>query len=119
MKIAITAASGQLGWAITNATIALVGKANVVGLARTPEKAKDLGIEIRPGDYNDPSALKTSLQGIDAVLLVSGMDAPDKRIGQHRNVIEAAKISGVKKIVGIGELRYESMRVKVQGHPRT
>ncbi|MEH6453065.1 MAG: NAD(P)H-binding protein [Psychromonas sp.] len=27
------------------------------------------------------------------------MDAPDKRIGQHRNVIEAAKKAGVKKIV--------------------
>ncbi len=27
------------------------------------------------------------------------MDAPDKRIVQHRNVIEAAKLNGVKKIV--------------------
>jgi len=30
---------------------------------------------------------------------VSGMDRPDKRIQQHRNIIEAAKKSGVKKIV--------------------
>ena len=36
---------------------------------------------------------------IDAVLLVSGMDEPQKRIQQHRNVIEAAKINGVGKIV--------------------
>lgn len=33
------------------------------------------------------------------MLLVSGMDAPDKRIGKHRNVINAAKAAGVAKIV--------------------
>ena len=39
------------------------------------------------------------MKGVDAVLLVSGMDDPQKRIQQHRNVIEAAKANGVKKIV--------------------
>lgn len=33
------------------------------------------------------------------MLLVSGMEAPDKRIRQHRNVIEAAHANGVRKIV--------------------
>ncbi len=32
-------------------------------------------------------------------MLISGMDDPQKRIQQHRNVIEAAKQNGVKKIV--------------------
>lgn len=99
MKIAITAASGNLGSAIVKATVALVSKANVIGLARTPDKAKHLGVEVRPGDYNDQKQLEQSLQSVDTLLLVSGMDAPDKRIGQHRNVIEAAKKAGVKKIV--------------------
>ena len=31
--------------------------------------------------------------------MVSGMDHPDKRIQQHRNIIESAKANGVKKIV--------------------
>ncbi|GDY26854.1 SDR family oxidoreductase [Agarivorans sp. Toyoura001] len=99
MKIAITAANGQLGSAIAKATIALLSKENVVALARTPEKAAALGVEVRPGDYNNQGQLEQSLQGIDALLLVSGMDAPDKRIAQHRNVIRAAKSAGVKKIV--------------------
>ena len=99
MKIAVTAANGKLGSAIIKATIDLVSKENVIGLARTPEKAKHLGIEIKPGDYNDREALKKSLHSVDVLLLVSGMDTPDKRIVQHRNVIEAAKICGVKKIV--------------------
>ena len=99
MKIAITAASGQLGTEIVKATVTLLSKENVIGLARTPDKAKNLGIEIRSGDYNDKGILEKSLQSVDTVLLVSGMDAPDKRIEQHRNVIQAAQNSGVKKIV--------------------
>lgn len=71
----------------------------MIGLARTPEKALSLGVEIRPGDYNSPGELEKSLVGIGAVLLVSGMDAPGKRIDQHRNVINAAKNAGVTKIV--------------------
>lgn len=99
MKIAITAASGQLGSEIVNATAALVSPENVVGLARTPAHASHLDVEIRPGDYDQPEALVASLRGVDAVLLVSGMDAPDRRVEQHRNVIEAARHAGVRKIV--------------------
>ncbi|WED28742.1 SDR family oxidoreductase [Vibrio sp. DW001] len=99
MKIAITAASGRLGSAIVEATVALTSKESVIALARTPEKAKHLGVEVRPGDYSNVEQLEQSLQNVDTLLLISGMDAPDKRIGQHRNVIEAAKKTGVKKIV--------------------
>lgn len=98
-KIAVTAASGQLGLEIVKAAIGMVGKENVIGLARTPSKAQSLGVEIRPGDYSAPNDLSKSLRGIDSLLLVSGMDAPDKRIEQHRNVINAAKGAGVSKIV--------------------
>ena len=99
MKIAITTASGQLGSQIIKATIALLSNENVIGLARTPGKVRNPGIEVRPGDYNDKSGLEESLQSVDTLLLVSGMDAPEKRIEQHRNVIQAARNSGVTKIV--------------------
>jgi NAD(P)H dehydrogenase (quinone) len=99
MKIAVTSASGQLGSAIVKQLIKEIGKDNIIGIARTPEKAKSLGVEIRKGDYNDKEEFVSALKGVDAVLLISGMDHPDKRIQQHRNVIEAAKENGVKKIV--------------------
>ncbi|PWJ58432.1 NAD(P)H dehydrogenase (quinone) [Dyadobacter jejuensis] len=99
MKIAVTSASGHLGKAIAQKLIKELGKDKVIGIARTPEKAQDLGIEIRKGDYNNRADFDDALEGIDAVLLVSGMDEPSKRIQQHRNVIEAAKHNGVKKIV--------------------
>lgn len=99
MKIAITAASGQLGTAIVDATVRLVGADAVIAVARTPSKAEGRGVEVRAGDYNEPEQLERAFQGVDTVLLVSGMDAPDKRIGQHRNVIAAAKAAGVGKLV--------------------
>lgn len=99
MKVAVTAASGRLGSEIVRALVALGDATEVAGLARTPKNAEHLGVEIRPGDYNERGVLEQSLQGVDTVLLVSGMDAPEKRIDQHRNVIEAAKSAGVTKIV--------------------
>jgi NAD(P)H dehydrogenase (quinone) len=99
MKIAVTSVSGQLGSAIAKQLIEEIGLANVIGIARTPKKAKHLGIEIRNGDYNNRLDFDNALKGIDAVLLVSGLDDPEKRIEQHRNVIAAAKSNGLKKIV--------------------
>lgn len=99
MTVAVTAASGQLGSEIVRALEALPEAGPVVALARTPDRATHLGVEVRPGDYDDRDQLVKSLQGVDTVLLVSGMDAPDKRIGQHRNVIKAAHIAGAGKLV--------------------
>ncbi|UMB53055.1 SDR family oxidoreductase [Lutibacter sp. A64] len=99
MKIAVTSTSGKLGASIVRHLIDEIGKEQVIGIARTPEKATYLGVEIIKGDYNNKQDFDVALKGVDAVLLVSGMDEPQKRIIQHRNVIEAAKNNGVKKIV--------------------
>jgi len=99
MKVAVTSASGKLGASIVQHLIQEIGKENVIGIARTPERVKHLGIEIRKGDYNSREDFDLALQGVDTVLLVSGMDEPQKRIQQHRNVIESAKANGVQKIV--------------------
>ncbi|MCR8724723.1 SDR family oxidoreductase [Frigidibacter sp. ROC022] len=99
MTIAVTAASGKLGSEIIRKLVAMPEAGPVFGLARTPKKAAGLGVEIRPGDYDDPDQLRRSLTGADTLLLVSGMDAPEARIVQHRNVIAAARAAGVTKIV--------------------
>ena len=99
MKIAVTSASGSLGKEIIKASVEKLGAKNIVGLARTPDKASDLGVEIRPGDYNNYETLQKSFLGVKTVLLISGNDKPEHRIKQHRNVIEAAKTAGVQKIV--------------------
>jgi len=99
MKVAVTTASGKLGITIIKALITEIGSDNVIGIARSPEKAKSFEVEIRKGDYNNKDEFLEALKEIEVVLIVSGMDHPDKRIGQHRNIIEAAKENGVRKIV--------------------
>jgi len=99
MKTAVTAASGQLGAAIVRKLLALQTKENVIAIARTPEKAQHLGAAVRPGDYANKMQFIEALHDVDAVLLISGMGNPEARIPQHRNVINAAKEAGVKKIV--------------------
>lgn len=99
MKIAVTAANGKLGSSIVNELKKEIGEKNIIGIVRSPEKASHLGIEIRKGDYNSQDDFNVALKGVDCMMLISGMDDPQKRIQQHRNVIEAAKQNGVKKIV--------------------
>ena len=99
MKIAITAASGNLAKAIVKQLLKELNNEQIIAIARSPEKVNFPGVEVRRGDYNNRKQFDEALKDIDAVLLVSGRDAPDKRIQQHRNVILAAKDAGVKKIV--------------------
>lgn len=99
MICAVTAVSGHLGREIALKLMDRLGAGQVVGLARTPDRASDLGVEVRPGDYDEPDQLVASLQGVGTLVLVSGMAPPDDRIQQHRNVIEAAKAAGVRKII--------------------
>ncbi len=99
MKVAVTAANGNLGTAVIRNLKLEIGADNVIGIARTPEKAEHLGVEIRKGDYNKQSDFDLALKGVDALLIVSGMDEPDLRIQQHQHIIDAAKNAGVAKLV--------------------
>lgn len=99
MKVAVTAASGNLGSEIIRALKLEIESENIIGIARTPQKVTFPNDTVKKGDYNKKEDFLLALAGIDVVLLVSGMDHPEKRIEQHRNVIEAAKVNGVKKIV--------------------
>ncbi len=98
-KVAVTLANGQLGCRVIQQLIKRIGKENVVGIVRNPEKTNFLNIEVRKGDYNNPIDFKSALQDIDTLLLISGLDAPKVRIKQHQNIINAAKRNKVSKIV--------------------
>ncbi|MGC3979310.1 MAG: SDR family oxidoreductase [Paludibacteraceae bacterium] len=96
MKIAITGATGQLGHLVLEKLKEKTTIENIIALVRTPEKATDLGVEVRPFDYNEPNV--NALQGVDKLLLISGNEL-GQRARQHSNVIETAKTAGVKQIV--------------------
>ena len=96
--IAITGANGQLGQLVIHSLLQKTAAANIVALVRNPDNAqalKDLGVEVRKADYNQPETLTKALAGVHKLLLISGSDV-GQRVPQHTAVIEAAKAAGVE-----------------------
>jgi len=98
MKIAVTGATGQLGRLLIERLRGKLPARDIVALARSPAKAADLGVEVREADYARPDTLGPALTGIDTLMLVSGSEVGQRAI-QHRNLIDAAKQAGVRRIV--------------------
>ena len=97
MTIAITGATGQLGRLIIE-KLKAAGQADVIALARSPEKAADLGVPARAFDYDQPDTLAPALSGVDTLMFISASEI-GRRVDQHRAVIEAAKTAGVPHVV--------------------
>lgn len=100
--ILVTGATGHLGKAVINFLLQKGTKADkIIALVRDEAKAADLkekGIILRKGDYHDYASLSSAFKGVEKLLLVSSDDFND-RSGQHINVVNAAKETGVKHIV--------------------
>lgn len=98
MKIAVTGATGQLGRLIIDRLRGKMSAEDIVALARSPAKATDLGVPVREADYALPGTLDTALAGIDTLMMISGSEV-GQRVPQHRNLIEAARRAGVRRVV--------------------
>lgn len=105
MTLALTGATGQLGrLAIT----ALKARGHApVALVRDPAKAADLGTDTRAFDYKNTATLAPALAGVTTLVLISSSDFED-RVGQHRNVIDAARAAGVGRILYTSLLRADT-----------
>lgn len=105
---AVTGVTGHLGRiAVERLLERGVPAADVVGLARDPEKADELvqlGIHVREGDYDRPGTLDDALAGVDRLLFVSGSEV-GQRVRQHTNVVNAAARAGVERILYTSILR--------------
>jgi NAD(P)H dehydrogenase (quinone) len=101
-SFAVTGATGHLGrLAVLSLLDRGVPAADVVAVVRDAGKAADLarrGVQVRVADYVDPAALVAALSRVDRLLFVSGSEA-GRREAQHRNVVEAARAAGVRRIV--------------------
>lgn len=105
MTIAITGATGQLG-RLALAALQARGHAPIA-LVRDPAKAADLNAEARAFDYKATGTLVPALAGVQTLVLISSSDTDD-RVGQHRNVITAAKAAGVGRILYTSILRADT-----------
>ncbi|WP_370948183.1 SDR family oxidoreductase [Amycolatopsis sp. cg5] len=99
MTIVVTGATGQLGRLIVKHLLERVPSSEVVGSVRVPEKAADLGIDVRHGDFDKPETLPAAFAGADKLLIISADGDNVTRVRQHTAAVEAAKAAGVKHIV--------------------
>ncbi len=114
MTIAITGATGQLGRLVVENLKIRTKPADLVALVRTPAKAADLGIAARAADYAQPATLVSALAQVDTLLLISSNEI-GSRAAQHRNVIDAAKNAGVRRIVYTSLLHADTSVLNLAG----
>ncbi len=99
-NILVTGATGILGNAVIETLLTAMPAQRIHVLSRNADKLAAMqlrGLTTFQGDYDDVASLEQAMQGVDTVLLVSAGDEGD-RMQQHRNVIDAAKRTGVQAI---------------------
>ncbi|NRF37436.1 SDR family oxidoreductase [Pedobacter foliorum] len=125
--ILVTGATGNLGKATINSLLNKgISANNIAALVRDESKSaefKSKGIQVRIGDYQDIDSLKSAFHNVDKLLLISSSAEIAQRFGQHKNVINAAKESGVNHVIytsfDMKDLRQSIMAGDVQYHADT
>ena len=97
--IGVIGVTGKLGGQVAKVLSQKGLKA--VHIARSPERAiKYDNAEIRKASYENSEESRKALEGIKTLLMVSAKENP-KRVEEHHDFIDAAKIAGVEHIVYI------------------
>ena len=125
--ILVTGATGNLGKATINSLLNKgISASNIAALVRDESKSVELtskGIEVRIGNYEDSASLKSAFQGVDKLLLISSSSDIARRYEQHKNVINAAKETGIGHIIytsfDMNNLQQSIMGKEVQYHAHT
>jgi len=125
--ILITGATGNLGKATINSLLNKgISANNIAALVRDESKSaefKSKGIQVRIGDYQNFESLKSAFHDVDKLLLISSSSEIAHRFEQHKNVINAAKETGVSHIIytsfDMKDLRRSIMVGDVQYHADT
>lgn len=125
--ILVTGATGNLGKATINSLLNKGISANhIAALVRDESKSaefKSKGIQVRIGDYQNFESLKSAFGDVDKLLLISSSAEIAQRYEQHKNVINAARESGVNHIIytsfDMKDLRGSIMAGDVQYHADT
>jgi NAD(P)H dehydrogenase (quinone) len=113
MSSVITGASGQLGRRVVEEALQRVQPADLILVTRTPESLAEYaerGVDVRRGDFDDPSGLAEAFAGGKRLLLIS-TDAIGSRVAQHHAAIDAAIAAGVELIA------YTSIVNPVEANP--
>ena len=98
-KILVLGATGQVGGALVS-LLAKQDSIDVVAAVRNPEKAKDLDVPFVYLDLDKVETLAPALAHVDRLFMATGYTVDMLR--QSKDLINAAKLAGVKQIVHLG-----------------
>jgi len=98
-KILVIGSTGQIGGALVRLLVT-DSSLLVVAAARSPEKAKHLGVPVVLFDYDREETLAPALEGIDSVFMLTGYTVD--MLKQSHGFVNAAIKAGVKYIVHLG-----------------
>ena len=113
-KILILGATGQVGQGVVE-ILKNNPDVEVIAAARSPEKAKSLGVPVVYLDLDKPESIVSAVQGIDRALLATGYTIDMMR--QSKDFLNIAKKAGVKQIVHLGACGDNDTRVAHYGWP--
>ncbi len=102
--IVVTGGNGQLGRQIVQALSERIGNSFTVTV-REPGKAADLvakGITVKAGDFDKADEVARAIEGADTILLMATLGTTEQRVKQYKNVIDAAKRQGTKRLAFVG-----------------
>ena len=96
-KIAVTGVTGNLGGMVSR--LCKKNGIEVRNLVRNVEKAEKFGFyNVFKSSYDKSEGTVKSLEGIEALFMVSGSENPN-RVQQHKDFIDAAKVAGVSHVI--------------------
>ena len=101
-KILLTGVDGNLGRTAAETLLQLEKKENLIFCGYNEEALKpfkELGVETRQTNFNHYEGLEEAFKGADILGLISMPFVGPKRQAAQKNVVDAAKKAGVKKIV--------------------
>jgi len=99
-KILVTGATGHLGNAVIERLVKDMQPESIAVMTRQEEKRiafHNKGFTAYVASYDDVRSLEKAMEGVNTVLLISSGDQGD-RMQEHKNVVDAAKRTGVKNI---------------------
>ncbi|GAA2054168.1 SDR family oxidoreductase [Williamsia deligens] len=100
--IVITGATGALNGATVRHLLDRVPASSLAVVTRDPDRARefsDRGVEVRRGDYADPSSLPAAFDGADQLLLVSSNDPFADAVALHGAAVDAAVAARVGRVL--------------------
>lgn len=115
-KIVVTAATGRLGRLVIAELLQRgVPADHITAAVRSPEKAADLaelGVKVRPADYDEPHTLAPAFAGADQLLLIPSAEY-GQRFPQVKNAVDAAVDAQVALIAYAGFVNTPTSRLRL------